>query len=955
MPFARKKRPRPSPVPIVLLCWLLMLAPSPAAAQADPVEELLANMTVEERVGQLFIVPFVGSNADDNSNIAELIAEYKVGGVVLLAANQNFTNDETTPRQVTTLNNRLQSLALARQPVPLFVAIDHEGDGWPYTRITGGVTALPSPMAIGATWDPASAEAIGEIAGQELAAMGINMVLGPSVDVLNDPRPTGRGDIGVRAFGGDPFWVGTMGRAYIRGVHRGSAGRVATVAKHFPGHGGSDRLPDDEVATVDKSLSELRRIELAPFFAVTDLTNGDGGSGVTDALMSSHIRYRGFQGDIRQFTAPVSFDPEGMSTILGLSEFIPWRDQGGLIVSDALGVPAVRKYFDPTLNTFPHRRIAKESFLAGNDLLILAQFDLNNRWPDQFENIKDTILFFRNEYRSNPAFAARVDEAVKRILRLKLKLYPDPTLGSVLQDPEAAQIRTGGGGAVVDEIARQALTQIYPDGRSGRPGALAALAPPRPDETLLIISDSRQARDCYDCPTYSPLPVDKVQQIILRLYGPDGTGQVSPERISSLSFSQLKSLLTGPLSESTEVPALPVEVAGEGYLPPEEILKRVQAADWIIFAPLDLNTARYPDSDALKLFLAQGTPVLFDKRVAVLALSAPYYLDTTEINKLAAYLGAYGKTDAFVETAVRGLFGEVMPAGASPVNIDGVGYDLVVQLSPDPVQPLPVTLLEELPEGALPPVTLQVRVGPVLDRNGHPVPDGTTVTLFVNRRGTLGAMPVATAATVDGMAEVSLTLTEPGQVETVAQSGEASSLRALVVTVMAPPTSTPTTTPTATPTVLPSATPSPTPSATPSPTSTAMPSPTPTQVLTTTPTPTQATLPGQGDRQGDGPRPVDGLDLLAALSATLLAGVIAFSTRWRSAGTASRKVRLGLWVLIGGLAGYLIYALGWLRPEAWLIGGGQASWMVGRLTVAALAFLLSLATLALERPLGDRP
>ena len=141
--------------------------------------------------------------------------------------------------------------------------------------------------------------------------------------------------------------------------------------------------------------------------------------------MSSHIRYRGFQGDIRQFTAPVSFDPEGMAAILGLSEFIPWRDQGGLIVSDALGVPAVRKYFDPTLSTFPHRRIAKESFLAGNDLLILAQFDLNNYWPDQYENIKDTVVFFRSEYRRNPAFAARVDEAVSRILRLKLDLYPE--------------------------------------------------------------------------------------------------------------------------------------------------------------------------------------------------------------------------------------------------------------------------------------------------------------------------------------------------------------------------------------------------------------------------------------------------------------------------------------------------------------------------------------------------
>jgi len=81
-----------------------------------------------------------------------------------------------------------------------------------------------------------------------------------------------------------------MGQAYIEGVHQGSGGRVATVAKHFPGHGGSDRLPDEEVATVDKSLQELKRIELAPFFAVTGDEEGTGTEeGRTDALMSSHI------------------------------------------------------------------------------------------------------------------------------------------------------------------------------------------------------------------------------------------------------------------------------------------------------------------------------------------------------------------------------------------------------------------------------------------------------------------------------------------------------------------------------------------------------------------------------------------------------------------------------------------------------------------------------------------
>ena len=189
----------------------------------------------------------------------------------------------------------------------------------PTPRLTNGLTALPSPMAIGATWDTRAAEQAGQVAGRELAALGVNLLLGPSVDVLYDPRPGGQGDLGARAFGGDPYWVGEMGRAYIRGVHAGSQNKVLTVAKHFPGHGDSDRLPDDEVATVDKSLQELERVELAPFFAITQPRDPEG-LDRTDALMTTHIRYRGFRGDIRQFTRPISFDGEALQAILDLPQ-----------------------------------------------------------------------------------------------------------------------------------------------------------------------------------------------------------------------------------------------------------------------------------------------------------------------------------------------------------------------------------------------------------------------------------------------------------------------------------------------------------------------------------------------------------------------------------------------------------------------------------------------------------
>jgi beta-N-acetylhexosaminidase len=124
-------------------------------------------------------------------------------------------------------------------------------------------------MTLGATWDTALAESAGEVVGREMAALGVNMLIGPSLDVVERPNPVAAGDLGSSVFGGDPYWVGALGEAYIRGVHAGSAGRVAVVATHFPGIGGSDRDPEEEVATVRKALEQLRQIDLAPFAAVT--------------------------------------------------------------------------------------------------------------------------------------------------------------------------------------------------------------------------------------------------------------------------------------------------------------------------------------------------------------------------------------------------------------------------------------------------------------------------------------------------------------------------------------------------------------------------------------------------------------------------------------------------------------------------------------------------------------
>jgi beta-N-acetylhexosaminidase len=883
----------------VVWAMLLMILIAPERARgvqaadaqvAARAEALLSTMTPEQKVGQLFIVAFTGSDPSPGTDIAQLIQQDHIGGVVLLAANSNLINREDTPRHVADLANGLQALAMeSGAQLPLFIAIDHEGDGYPFTRITGGTTPLPNAMAIGATWDPDKARSVGKITGREMAAMGLNLLLGPSVDVLTNPRPSGQGDIGTRTFGGDPWWVGQMGQAYIEGVHEGSGGRVATVAKHFPGHGGSDRLPDEEVATVDKSLAELMRVELAPFLAVVE---GNGRSGaVTDGLMSSHIRYRGLQGEIRQLTAPISFDPNGMQVLLALEGFVAWRPTG-LMVSDSLGVPAVRKYFDPTLATFPHRRIAKEALLAGNDLLLLAQFDLNNVWEDQRRNIRDTIAFFRDEYWTNPAFANRVDQAVARTLRHKLRLYPELALEAVQVHPEAALQVCGLGEAVTQEIANEALTLLYPE-------ANAVPAPPHRGERLLVFTDARSVRECFTeaCQPFAPLSQTAVEEAIIRIYGPDGSAQIDPDSITSLPFGQLKAFLTG--SE--------VQYDVDAHL---------QEADWIVFAQQDLNPLKGPNSDAVKLFLDHRQSTTYDARLVVLAFNAPYYLDTTEISKLDLYLAAYSKTQPFVEAAVRALFRELDPQGAPPVDVAGINYDLARQLSPDPDQVIPLVQVEPIPGSDLyPTMTVRLEAGPVLDRNGHPVPDGTQLTFYAEPHDRATGGISYSGTTLQGLGQMTLTLHDPGAIRLRVESGDARRSQVVELDVQPRPTETPTETPTPTPVPT-----TQTPVASP----TASPLPPPDSV--------REALPSTGDPV----RSVDGFDLALAIGTVFLIAGGGYPLLISHRKGRSRVMRWALVALIGGMGAYICYAMQWIRPETWL-SLPSAPWIARAAVIAVTA------------------
>jgi beta-N-acetylhexosaminidase len=919
----------------ILLICIIFSAISPATAFASPegqtitpdspeVRNILASLSPEEKVGQLFIVTFDGRDTGAGSAIHSLVTDYHVGGVVLLAANDNFTDVDSFAEDTLALTSALQLLS-SQQPsigdgtptpaapssfIPLFIAAPYSEDGAGSSLLRGpsGLTQLPSSMTIGATWNPDHAQTVGRITGAELSALGINMLFGPTLDVIESPQPDSPADLGARAFGGDPYWVGKMGRAFIDGVHEGSQNRIAVVAQHFPGYGASDRASDEQIPTVSKTLDELQAIDLAPFFTVV----APGDEGVTDALLVSHIRYRGLQGNIRDTTRPISLDPSAMGILLGLPQLAPWRANGGITVSDALGVRALRRFYDPTEKTFQAFNIARDAFLAGNDVLYLGQFATPGG-TDQTEMMETVISQFLLKYNEDPAFAQLVDQAAARIIAQKLRLYGNFTLRAVA--PSFRLDVLGIGANDVLSITRDAATLISPSSAA----ELANRLPNRPNITqkIVFITDARMGQQCTTCATRPILAVDALQQAVLRFYGPQGTSETFSSQLSSFSFNDLINFLNTAPQTATATPEAdvnatetPVEPVASPTLAPTALDVALDNADWVVISMLDVRES-IPTSLAVKRLLSERPDLLQNKRVIVFAFGAPYYLDATEVAQLTAYYGLYNRSPNAVDVAARILFQEIAPTGASPVSIDAVGYRLIEATQPNPNQVIsltyelssssvatatptidPIMTATASPTAAAAPVTLNdvinLRTSVIVDRNGHPVPDGTPVRFWANYLGQGGLkVLIAQITTIDGIATTPFPLDRPGQIEVSVTSepaiGEQFKLQFTVSTEASTPEAITSTPGPATNTVVP--------------TETATLAPT----LAVTPSPTPPPPPP--------PPPVTPIDLFMAVLTLGVMGTVAWRVTNSRFEAVSDGIKLVLAIAIGAFLAYNYYAL----------------------------------------------
>ncbi|WP_327637822.1 endonuclease/exonuclease/phosphatase family protein [Kribbella sp. NBC_00482] len=346
------------------------------------VRDTLRRMTLEQKVGQLFVCYAYGPAADTadarNTSLygvatpAEVVAKFNLGGVIYFT----WTDSTKDPQQIARLSNGLQTASITNTGIPLQISTDQEYGS--VVRVGPPATQFPGGMALGATRSAAFAREAGAIAGRELKALGITTDFAPDADVnVNPLNPV----IGVRSASSDPALAAEIVAAQVKGYQRD--GRIVSTAKHFPGHGDTETDSHVGIPEIHHTREEWTRIDLPPFQA--------GIRAGIKSIMTAHI--------VVQSLDP-SGDPATLSRPILTGILRQQLRFDGVVITDSLGMKGVRdKYGDAEI---PLRAIE-----AGVDQLLMPVD------PGlAYNSVLDAV-------RSGRISETRIDESVTRILALK--------------------------------------------------------------------------------------------------------------------------------------------------------------------------------------------------------------------------------------------------------------------------------------------------------------------------------------------------------------------------------------------------------------------------------------------------------------------------------------------------------------------------------------------------------
>ncbi len=571
-------------------------------------DKTLRKMSTEDKVGQLFGIKVLAQFLNDADpvwiQLRDNVRKYHIGSLVMTVPVDGPVLLKSQPYVAAELLNRLQRSS----KLPLLVAADLERGA---SMRLNGTTVFPHAMAFGATGKTENAELFGRITALEARAIGVHWNFFPVADVNSNPaNPI----INTRSFGGDPTAVGDLLAAYIRGAH---AGGMLVTAKHFPGHGDTATDSHLGLAQVTGDRARLDAVELPPFRRAIE-------AGV-DAVMVAHV------------TVP-ALDPEpnrvattSRPIVAGLLQ----EDMGfkGIVVTDALDMAGLTRLYAHDIG-----RAAVESFMAGNDVLIIPA-NLDASYRSMLQAVK-----------SGEISRQRLDQSVRKILEAKAslglnkaRLVDSGQLSSEIAKPENL--------AAGQRIADEAITLVRDNGKV-IPLAAAATS-----------SGTKEAA----------LPYQSLPEVGNRL-----VAVIFSEDLRTDSGRMLERQI---LARVPDARVIYVDARSAAGMRPS-VIEAVEAAEHVIAAVYVIPTAGKAiraSGGGLKNTVAMDEATgsllgaLLDRaaaRTVVLAMGNPYGVE--DFPAIENYVCAFSNVSVSETAAVKAIFGEIPIIGHLPVAIPGI-------------------------------------------------------------------------------------------------------------------------------------------------------------------------------------------------------------------------------------------------------------------------------------------
>ena len=364
-------------------------------------DSILKTLSLEEKIGQLLNIRVYSKyNPTAIEAVDKLINEFHVGGITFFQGG---------PVMQAELTNHWQSIS----KIPLMVAMDAEsGLGWRYDS----AIRMPEFMTMGALVDNSLIFQVGKTTGRHCKRVGVDMDFSPVVDVNNNVNnPV----INFRSFGSNPQKVGEKARLFMLGLQ---SEKVLAVAKHFPGHGDTDRDSHTSLPLISHSFQRIDSIELVPFKTLIK-SNVDG-------IMTAHLEVTSLE---KKRKTASSLSKNVVTNLL--QNQLGFK---GLVITDGLDMAGVGS---------KPGKIEVKAFLAGNDILLLPQ------------NVEKAVKSLKQAVKRGKISQERLNYSVRKILIYKGKVgcsnYKPLDCSTVYQDVNDVESRL-----LKREIYRKATTLI---------------------------------------------------------------------------------------------------------------------------------------------------------------------------------------------------------------------------------------------------------------------------------------------------------------------------------------------------------------------------------------------------------------------------------------------------------------------------------------------------------------